>query len=88
MKTLQQIHNYLTDLGITFARLMVSLLVIALMLFPGLVFSYFLVKLAWFFMGGQDFIPLDKLFLYSVLGIVSWYVGMGVSKIIKPSENY
>jgi len=87
MKILNQINNYLTDLGITIAGIVVSLLAVALMLFPGVVFSYFLIKLIWFFMGSQDFIPLSKLILYSLLGIVSWYIGIGIGKITKSSEQ-
>lgn len=87
MRVFNQINNYLSDLGITLAGIMVSLLAVVLMLFPGVVFAYFLIKVVWFFIGSQDFIPPSKLLLYTILGVASWYIGVGVSKINKPPER-
>lgn len=87
MKLLKKIDTYLTDLGTTLAGVSLSLLAVVLMLFPGLVFSYVLLKLFWLLMDSQIFLPADNLGLYLVLGILSWYVGIGIGKITKSTSE-
>lgn len=88
MKVLHQINSYLTDLGTIIAGIIVSFLALVFSLFPGLVLTYFMLKTLWFFMGEEEFIPLDKIILYSILGIASLYVGIGMSEFIEtPKEK-
>lgn len=87
MKILNQTNAYLTYLGTTLAGLIVSLLAVVLMLFPGIVFSYLFIKVIWLLMGSKTSISLNEVALLTVLSIASWYIGIGISRITKKSKG-
>lgn len=83
MKILKAIDKYLADLGIIFAGIVLSLLAVGLMLFPGLVFTVFLVSVFNAIMDADPYVRFNEFPILILMGIASWYLGMGVGKITK-----
>ena len=83
MKILSQINEYLTDLGVIIAGIILPLLAVGLLLFPGLVFSIFLFRILSYFMVSQEFFSFNEILKLALLSIASWYVGVGVGKMTK-----